>query len=117
MVAEAIVSSGNLWMIKAVVSGGATAWVLDAYCGRGAGATPLLGDRWCGWIEREPHDRREGPLPPCRDPTVPSRTPHGGAERDHVPAAIARAAAPRQLLLLWETERFVAQLELIAAGR
>jgi hypothetical protein len=32
-VANAIVSLSNLWMMKAVVSGAATAWVVDAYTG------------------------------------------------------------------------------------
>jgi hypothetical protein len=45
LVADPIVRSGNLWMMKAVVSGGATASVVDAYTGHAVCAAGLLDER------------------------------------------------------------------------
>ena len=45
-VADPIVSSGYLWMIKGVVSGAATGWVVHAYCNRHLSVTALLAERW-----------------------------------------------------------------------
>jgi hypothetical protein len=41
--ANPIVSSGNLWMIEAVVSDAATAWVVDASSGYNCAAAPAHG--------------------------------------------------------------------------